>query len=288
MKIKKGMNKLFILFAVLLTLAMLIPAAAVSVSAGGSTDPANPAATLTPDPSHDIAGDSQIFTVNGMVSGNVTSFTVTGAEGIVPAVSQTLTPTGNGSTVTVQYSFVGEASIVANLSTGYTLSAVKKWGEINFTVITPPQNQVVTWIEATKSWTANATITDTVWGTFKKKNSQTLQYTDLEEFPANGAILNWFLLADNPANEALVAAASGSLFQSDVAALLAALALAPKATFTTFSTGGTSKVTVSGDAGTDGQSTVTLNATGEEPVLVVVLPWYPVSTQYETDRKSVV
>jgi hypothetical protein len=280
--------------AVVAMLAMLIPATAVPVSAA-------PGDTITPAVSHNVVGATERFTVNAVTS-NFTVQDVFPGTGAIITAQQTGT---NPSWVEVRSmnGVGGEATIFANLASGGTLTADKKWGEITRTVITPPQDQVMVWTEATKSWSASANITDNVFGAYWLKNPVTHVYQTFE-FPGfyptydasgnilpghgaqevlggEGAKLNWYLLQDNPTTEAWVASHSGLMRPQD---LLDGPPGNPTdglndhttwaSLFTTFSGGGTVSQTTSSATGS---SAVTINATGEEPVLVVVVPAYPVT-----------
>jgi hypothetical protein len=262
--------------AVVAVLAMLIPLAASPVSAQTPT--------ITPATVHDIIGDTETFTVSGLGALTVTGWTVTNTPN---GMANAFITSNTSTTVSVQAFGWGEAAVTAILSNNTTVTAFKKWGKIDATIISGPQNVPVVWNETFKVFSATANITDTVIGTFLLENPTS---HDVEQFhePAAGAVLNWFLLKDNPATQAWLA---GKLSGGTPvgwwtsAALLADLNnpanAAWRATFAYFGAPGTtSTMTTSGAGGT---STVTVGTFGEEAVLVVVVPAYPgpVSTELQ-------
>ena len=205
-------NRLFILIAVISVLAMLIPVAAAPVSAQ------NPVPALDPGFSHDIVGDFATFTAINLGGLTVTSFAVQdvvpgtdakifavtpGTNTVLPAETANVTGVGTYS-VTVMATTVGESTVSALLSDNTIITADKKWGEINESIISAPKDVVVTWIEANKTFHGTTTINDTIIGTFKAKNTTTEQFTNTEEFRADGAILHWYLLKDTPLAESTV------------------------------------------------------------------------------------
>jgi hypothetical protein len=267
--------------AVVAMLAMLIPATTVPVSAA-------PGDTITPAYSHDVVGDTVRFTVNAVTANFTVQDVFNGTNAIITAQQVGTNP----SWVEVRSvnGVGGEATIIANLASGGTLTANKKWGEITRTVITPPQDKVMVWTEATKTWSASANVTDQVYAHYWQKNTSTGQYSILTEFPSateplggEGAVLNWFILQDNPTTEAWVASHSGSTLPQYL------LDGPPTATsdglndhadwlskFVSF-TGTLSGKTGQTITNVNGKSTITVNATGEEAVLMVVVPAYPIT-----------
>jgi hypothetical protein len=118
-------------------------------------------------------------------------------------------------------------------------------------------------------------VTDTVWGTFFWEDPVT-HLPVLREALAAGAELHWFLLQDNPTTQAWVASHSGWLTPG---ALIASALTLPPATFAQFVADVNPPVTPTHEIGTTGPAgtnTMTIVADGEEPVLVLVIPSYPV------------
>jgi hypothetical protein len=148
---------------------------------------------------------------------------------------------------------------VTSATGNQTLVAEKKWGQIASTVISssPAGSTYVTWNEAAKKWSATATITDLVNGTFYEKDNAAFPHV------AQGAILNWYLIPGN---------VSVNMTAGDANIKKAQMALLGNPTLVIFSTGGYYAQTVTGNTGS---SSVTLNATGEQAVQVVVVPEYP-------------
>jgi hypothetical protein len=278
----KRANKLFILFAVVLALAMLIPTAVVG--ADGSF-------TITPgaqNQSHDAVGDAVTFVVEGLTANQmVTSIDVTdtgpvGAGAMVQSTSPTATSptlpapspihivmpgtTGNGTSITLSSTTMGESSIVVNLSDSTTVTADKKWGKLFSTDISGAQDVAVVWNEDAKLWAASANVTDTVTGVFyyETPSDTTGTFNDLMA----GMILHFYLLQDTPTAEATLAANAHGQFVP----INTAISTLPRATFAEFAGGGTTDTEISG---IDGSTQVFINADGEDAVLVAVVPEYP-------------
>lgn len=219
------------------------------------------------DSGYNILGETVQVTVSGISPATVTAWSLIPIVGTlatwVGADPNTLSPIPNTVNVTNGW---GETSIMATLSDNTTLSIDKKWGQINETAITPPQSIPVTWNESAKTWTANATITDVVLGTYHFKDGPDFEHI------AQGAILNWYLV-DGHVTVPLTPGEIGFPPGYDPKAAISALL---RAHLTTFTTGGTYKQTVTA---ANGQSSVTINTSGEEAVQVVVVPQYPISAQ---------
>jgi hypothetical protein len=278
---KKFIKKLMFVVAVVAMIAMLIPMS-IPVSAAGTLDPAT---------SHNIVGSIQQFTIPTGTTGTAISFSVsdvypgTAAKIVavgggattsspLPGTLAVLTAGGGvGSWVKVQATTMGEAMVMANYATGDPLVSDKKWGKIDSTSITLPQDVVTVWNESAKTFSANTTVTDTVTGTFFNEDP-VLHTWPLFEDVAEGAVLNWYLIKDTPAAEAVVAANSGWMLSPDINTAVSGL---PRADFAKFVVNnvidGTTTVTTSSALGT---STVNVTANGGEAVLVIVVPEYPI------------
>jgi len=285
-------TRLLYVLAVVAVLAMLIPLAASPVSA--QTPIITPGGAGQPE-AHDVIGDIETFTVSGLPANvTVVSWSVSNtANGAANAIFVPPPPAGSTTANVTAFGW-GESAITVVLSNGTTLTAFKKWGKIDATSISDPQNVSVVWNESLKIWTATATVTDTVTGTFAIEKIAVVgdgtglapgtHYMGQFEGPINGVQLNWFLLKDNPATQAWLAAqlAAGSpAGWVDPAATVAWLMAHPTwwATFASFN--GPKFTTTFTPA--SGISSVTVTTTGEEPVLVVVVPQYPNGAVPELD-----
>jgi hypothetical protein len=272
-------KKLIYVIAALAMLAMLIPAVAVPVSADTPAitmtliDPTTnqPQAAPETSPGWNVTGSTVQIAVTG---GTVTKWalqdiTTEPSSGAGPAdwvgVNPNLvSPIPNP----VQVSGVwGGATIKATLSDNTTLMVEKKWGQIDHTDISssPAGFSPVTWNESNgKGFSGNATITDTVTGAFYMKDVQNaLTGSHIKLMPAQGAILNWFIVAGNVA----VPMAAGEA--ADLYATMVALQTAHPSQHVTFGNTKTFTQTVSNGPG------VTILASGEEAVQIVVVPEYP-------------
>jgi len=256
-------KKLIYIIAAVTLLAMMIPAMAIPVSAQGETvtltlvDPLT-GSTTTADGGYNITGSKVLATANFVPdSWNLLNFPGASAVfvGPPPAGSTTANVTG----------VWGEALIQASTSGNLTISADKKWGQIKYTDITLPGISYVTWSEADKKWTGNATITDTVYGDFVNKEG--IHSTN----PMQGAILNWYLVSAY-SNIPMGPAEAGILKDAVASSSIA------KAKFVGIdeAAGATTWRTVSGIYGT---STIHLSAWGEEAIKIVVVPEYPGNPQ---------
>jgi hypothetical protein len=292
--VNKKTNKLFVLFAVLLTLAMLIPVSAVTVSA--ADPPAlqmyllNPVGGNPTAPSHDGLAPDNGFNITGsfvrVVPVNLpANVTVTGWSILnYPAVNPNAIITASApGLVGAAYADVtgtyGVCSIIATLSDGSTLSIDKKWAQIYTTVISGPQSVYVTWNESGKTYSASANVTDSVIGLFTDKDGNpelTNPVTDpLGQEPLEGVILHWYLINGNKVSS--VPMTSGFFHTADnkgVNDVISALATANKPIFTTV-VGGDTDYTITTVTVANGKNEIQMNTTGEEPVWVVVVPEYP-------------
>jgi hypothetical protein len=251
---------------------MMIPAMAVpAFAAPGLTmtlvDPLTNSIT-TPDSGYNISGSRVLVTATGVG----TDVTVTGwtilpvatAPGAGDAIF--VTPPGTATSAMVQGTW-GDYEIEATLSTGAILSIEKKFGQIDHTTLTNTTAfSPVTWVEATKSWTGNATITDNVTGAFYEKDAVNPPNPSHILFHAlQGTILNWYLVPGN------VAVPMGANEANILMPMMLALTV-PGPTHVDFTNHLHTMQTVT-DA--NGNSSVGLITTGEESVQVVVIPQYP-------------
>jgi len=268
-------KKLIYVIAALTMLAMLIPAMAIPVSAGGSIS----MSLVYGNPPYAGDGTSVNGTIEGYnIQGSIvevalpsgTSYwnldNLTTGDGIAPAhwYPSSVTP-GNVQSVQVQGT-QGEATITANSTGAYVK---KKWGLFNETVIQGAQTSSLTFNKTADAYYGTGNVTDTVYGTF---------LTDPHHV-AQGAILNWFLLTGG---------ADFSMAPGTTDELMNRATAAQDAQFTRFidsttpgfdpynhiSAGwdGTTKTTVSNSAG---QSTVFLGSWWMETVKIVVIPSIP-------------
>jgi hypothetical protein len=270
--VKKTLTRKFIyVLAAIAILAMLIPAMAVPANAQTASltmklvDPVSGLAVAdgAADGNYNIAGSVVQITLNGVTAldwglRDIAVNPVTnGASFVYPTIP---THPMGVNTVYVQGDW-GDTIITAYYATG-NISIEKKWGKISSTDITASGSTAVTWNEAVKTWTANASITDNVTGTFYQELNPAFLHA------AQGTILNWYLVRGSVAVS--LAAGDADVLKPRMAGLLVP-------THVVFgnisSTGNTTSIrTVTGP---DGRSTVTLNATGEEGVQIVVVPEYP-------------
>jgi hypothetical protein len=281
--VNKTLTKKFIyVIAAVAMLAMMLPAMSVPVSA-------QPPVTFTPPVSHDVVGDAATFTLTGA---NATSFSVADSVGGTGAtiVNQHIgtDPVSDPSWVTIQ-SFNrngGEATVTANVS-GTLYTADKKWGLISRTTITPPQDVVMTSSGSTSA--GSATITDQVFATYSAANNQEFPNVN-QPLGGEGAVLNWYLLKDNTTTAAWVASHSNAT-EPDYLLNGAPTDSPPNSngltdhpewlsTFATFNAPNSGKTAIT-TSDLNGVSTVSVNATGEEAVLVVVVPSYPTGASPE-------
>jgi len=267
-------RKLIYVVAALTLLAMLIPAMAVPVSAQA------PVASLEMKLIDPLTGlpdglDGGYNITNSQVLLTPQNFTPANwfySEMAGSGVQFVGTP---GATATVTGVW-GEAVINATVSGNVTVSKDKKWGQIAYTTITPANSSYVTWNEAAKDWSGNATITDTVIGEFKNKDVS--YFTN----PLQGAILEWYLF---PANAAVdlrpgewldkgtpnVVGLDNRLTAALAASTVNQVSFAPWTN--------TQLKRVTNFTSIEGKNSVTLYARGEEAVKIVCIARYPGSPQ---------
>jgi hypothetical protein len=187
--VNKTLTKKFIyIITILALLAMMIPAMALPVSAdstgltmnlvyGDERIPDGIADADNTIEGHNVWGSTVEVTGSGTPDWRITD------EVVVPGAGASVR-TNVGTAVQVQ-GFYGEVHIRDNNTNKYV---IKKWGPIDHTefTITSQQTQVG-WNEAQKNFFASGSITDTVYGNFVDGNNQ----------PAQGAVLNWYLVAGN-------------------------------------------------------------------------------------------
>jgi len=253
-------------------LAMLIPAMTVPVAAYPSgpylsaliVDP-DGTATVPDGIRNDQNGQFYAYNVaNSIVqvtAEDLGGLTVTGWSINPSEAGAHFVPAGQpGAVTTVRVQAeVGEYQIQAHLSNGTTIAMDKKWGLIDYTVISEPQNVPVTWNESVKLFQGSASVTDLVMGDFTAagENDHALQ----------GVILNWYLVAGF---------VPVSIMEGEPQDLIDWIEDLPRATFVEFTTGGTYVQTITG---VDGTNTVDLWSDGEEAIQVVVVPEYPYDPQ---------
>ena len=192
-----------------------------------------------------------------------------------------------------------------------TLLGVKKWGKINFTeiywvddkdtsssaddvlvlksmtdthnaqpgeigemIIGDGKTQIV-WDEEKKQFEANETFVERVWGTF---------VLDPLEHPANGAEVFWWILAANAPVHTLDCDVFGGFLTPGLEAEIDAMQAMYPPAHTNFVGGvqlnaeDTKAMTVSGDDttwGDDGDTSIVVNAEGEEAIKIVIVSRYP-------------
>jgi len=292
--VNKKTNKLFVLFAVLLTLAMLIPVSAVTVSAEPpapalhmyllnpvGTNPAAPGTTnLMPDNGFNVTGSFVRVVPTNLGNATVTGWSILNYPAVNPnAIITASAPGAVGTAFADVTGTYGVCSIIATLSDGSTLSVDKKWAQIYTTVISGPQSVYVTWNESGKTYSASANVTDSVIGLFTDKDGNpelTNPVTDpLGQEPLEGVILHWYLINGNKVSS--VPMTSGFFHTADnkgVNDVISALAAANQPTFTTLVDGDTS-YSITTFTGANGKNEIQMNTTGEEPVIIAVVPEYP-------------
>jgi len=261
-KISRRMK--FIYFIVsLMTVLVSVPA----LSSVALADPAlgvtiNGTAVTLPLPAggldvFNVLGATDTFVITGLGTNTVT-WTV---QQQIGTINYTVSGTGN-STLTISSGSIPaaqayiEASVNTNPATVFKFT--KKWGLITNTAFTVPAGQTqpihLVWNNTTKTFSATASVTDTVTATFPAPTGNQ---------PASGALLDWYLIqAGTP-----VVPTTG-----DPATLNAAINALPKALYVVFQSDATHIQTTTNLAG---QSTVTLVASAQEAVQVVVVPNYP-------------
>ncbi len=318
-KARKINLKIFYIIAALALLVGMIPITAVPVSADPDpalvmtlVDPVS-GSTTTSDGGYDIAYSTvQVTTANLPQGVTVTGWSLTD---VVPLTGSSFVPASvnPGAVNTVQVKGVwGETTINATLSAQVsvggnmtnTLQIDKKWGKMSATnLTTPTASTFVTWVEASKTFIGNTSATDVVTMNYPD------QFGGSHTAPAQGTIMNWFLLAGGTNVPSQVQLSNGT-YTSEAGALLAYIngtsytngnvttnftPALPRARFaymqsytttflnnnptpvtTNFTTAGTSEVTVSD---INGKSTVNILTTGEEAINIVVIPQYPSPAQ---------
>jgi len=256
------MRIIYIVAAVAM-LAMLIPAMAVPVSAADTLtmvlwDPITNQPWQTSDSQYDITGSI----VQVTASSAPTNWWIQPVAPPANATAQFVFPNAHPTTETVVrvQGTYGEVIIWATIN-GHDVSIDKKFGQIESTDITPPQNVPVTWNESVKEFQGSATIEDSVNGVFVDKDGG-LHYHAMQ-----GTILNWYLIAGW--EDVSLTPAEAPILNDEMDQLCDAF-------FVEFGSMdnpmGTYIQTVT-DA--NGESSVNIFADGEENVKVVVVPQYP-------------
>lgn len=277
-KARKINIKLFYIVAALALLVGMLPMTVAPVPASAANNismvlvsPVAPHATSA-DSGYNVLGSK----VRVTASFDSTTLASWNFVEVVPGTGEVFIPNPPNTTnpVDVTGTF-GEALIQATGTDGTLLSADKKWGKIDRTDITQPGSGFVTWNESAKTFFGNTTVTDTVYANFPDQNyPSTHNPANLHEHVAQGAILNWFLVA----GWATVPMGAGEANPSPndyTTGLTGAMAQLPKARFASFdnlSPQVTTKQTVSG---ADGTSVVQIVTNGEEAIQIVVVPEYP-------------
>jgi hypothetical protein len=272
-------KKLIYVITVLALLAMMIPAFAVPVMAApGLTmyliDPLDGSTTVSESsPGFNVFGSQVLVTATGLGNLTVLYWSIPPSS-IAPlsGAAEIVSVSSDNTSVIAQGTW-GNATIQAHLSNGTTLSIEKKWGQIESTSIDNIGGfSPVTWQESTKEWTGTATITDNVTGAFYEKDALTHPVDPARPnvlfHSAAGVILNWYLVAGN----VTVPMASGK--DIDLNPIMANLA---KPNHVTFAGQGVDPGPYHLQTVTpaSGSVSVTLDATGEEAVQIVVIPTYP-------------
>jgi hypothetical protein len=169
---------------------------------------------------------------------------------------QFLGSAGPGDTEVTVTGTIGEAVVWALLSDNRMIYADIKWGTISRNSLTEAQSIPVVWDEATGRFSPEGTVNDTVYGSFTDKNGVTSQH------PVSGAILNWYLIRGD------VAIPRSAAEAANLKATLADATHYPRAALVDFTT------CVRTVTDNSGQSRVSLAASGQEMVQVVVVPEY--------------
>jgi hypothetical protein len=265
-------KKLIYVIAVVAMLAMMIPATAVPAFAADSTLPAANMILINPldhtvgmaDAGYNVRGSIVQITAN-TASTTVSSWTLspnnTGTQIITPNVGtlpnpNNISPAPTTSNSVWVYGYVGDFTITANMVNGDTQHIDKKFSTVINTVLTPASGgNVVTWNEQAKTWSGTATFTDVVTGNY---TGPVPAHTE------EGVILNWYLLVGN------VAPPAPGEAQTLNAAMLAMITPTPT-DHVNFSNGLHFIQTISDS---NGSSTVTITATGEEAVTIIIIPQY--------------
>jgi len=273
-------KKLIYVIAAIAMLAMLIPAMAVPVGADNTHghlnmvlyDPLTQSAQTTPDSGYNVSGSKVIVTAvpdNGYSIGAWNLRNVASEPNTQPATWYNGTPAPGATSAMVEGVWSDDkVEVSINGTSGNdTLSIEKKWGQIAYTDISGSGFKPVVWNELNKTWSANATIGDTVYGAFYEKdivNANTGSHILVHT--VQGVILNWYLVAGNVA----VPMASG-----EAAALKPVMGDLGKPSHVTFAnyTGNSTFTRTVSDA--NGASSIMILATGEEAVQVVIVPEYP-------------
>jgi hypothetical protein len=261
-------RKLIYVVAALAMLAMLIPAMAVPVSAAPANlsmvlvDPITGVAGTTPDSGYNIEGSIVQVTSDQAVTWSLNPPPTSGIAQIL---------SGNTTNSVRVQGYLGNVLIQGTNSGNETASIGKKFGIIDHTTLTttpPGSSTYVTWNEETKAWGAGPiVITDTVTGLFNASPANN---------PMQGVILNWYLL---PGNMALNLSAEeflnhGSPVVQGLKARFDAY-LALNGVHQVSFANGSQLSYYRGVTNAAGQNTVSLYASGEEAVQVIVIPEYP-------------
>jgi hypothetical protein len=281
-------KKLIYVIAVLAILAMMIPAA---IPASAAPPNGTPYITMNGgngtgvegNPGYNIAGS--VVTVQWFDNGAGNTFggwslannivePYAGAPAIIVSPD-----TNMFNPVHVQGTWGGtniQATQIPASGNNTYISVEKKWGQIDHTAFSQINTaSPVTWNEATKSWSGNASLTDTVWGNFYDKDPVSgisRYFTNV----AAGAVLKWYLIPGN------VTVDMTPSTMGNITALEARMAgyQANGPMLTSFAPWPAAQLkTITNYSGQNGSSpTVTLYAKGEEAVQIVVIPEYPVGT----------
>jgi len=255
--------KLIYVVAAVAMLAMLIPAMAIpAAAADGLVMTLDGAEEATPD-GYNVAGSIVTVTATGTVTNwwieEVQDDPESGAAQFVDPIDPNH-PTVKQGAVKVQGTG-GEYKIWATIgSVNYSVG--KKWGDITDTEISPNQSKYLTWNETLKRYEGSATIMDTIYADFWYGTPATFH-----AHVAQGAIVNWYLVPGSAVVD--MTAAHASVVKARILALGVPF-------FTQFGTYaapiGTTTTTISDK---DGESEVSIFATGPETVQVVAIAEYP-------------
>jgi len=270
-------KKLMYILVVVAMLAMMIPMT-VTVSAQGqpylTMQLVNPIVSNSPmdeatPVGWNVTGSKVVVTANDVNPNNpIVSWSINNiATGPGAGPATFVTPPGTGSVAQVQGVW-GDAEISANFADNTSANIEKKWGQIASTAISPPGSSPVQWFEqpnngVEKGWFGQATITDTVTGNFFEKDNSTTN-------PAEGVILNWFLVR----GDVSIPLTPGDA--SDLVNQFSNTTNYPPPSHVEFAdSDNTTYVSVTDMTGSSSEN---ITADGEEAVQVVVVPQYPFST----------
>jgi hypothetical protein len=198
-------------------------------------------------------------------------------SGGAPGCAGSPSPCGGSDSVTIKSNSWGRVTIEAHACINIsepagndTLSAIKKWGKIHSTALDPEEGEVqIVWNENYKKWEGNITITETVTGMFKYDGCENATHV------AQGADVEWWILD----SRAPVHTLPSDVPASELVPLIEAMQADYPAPHVGFGDCDTKTATTISD--TDGESSVTLEACGEEAVKIVVVAKYPDPTEYD-------